>query len=273
MICFPNAKINIGLQITGKRADGFHDIESIFYPVAAKDILELLPASSSQSNSIEFSSSGIAIPGNTSDNLCVKAYQLLSKDFPSIPSVRLHLHKHIPLGAGVGGGSADGAFALKLLNDKFQLGLSSNDLLQYASELGSDCPFFMINKPCFVSGRGEKLEQVCIDLSCYKILMVHPGIHINTGWAFSKITIQQHHHSLIEAINQPINHWKDAISNDFEKPVFEEFPVIETIKETLYQNGAIYASMSGSGSSVYAIFETANNFKPNFPSSYFCEWI
>ena len=217
MICFPNAKINIGLQITEKRPDGYHNINSVFYPIGIRDILEVLPGTADQQEHINFQSSGIEIPGNLSDNLCVKAASLLLKEFPHLDKLRIHLHKIIPMGAGIGGGSADGTFMLKLINDKFKLKLDEAQLIEYASALGSDCPFFIFNKPCHASGRGEILEPIEIDLNAYKILLINPGIHINTGWAFSKIDIRSNPFPLKKAIALPITEWQECIENDFVK--------------------------------------------------------
>ena len=253
MVFFPYCKINLGLHILNKREDGFHNLETVFYPVALKDALEIIP--SPINSEIEFTSSGLTIDGNTDDNICVKAYHLLKKDFPQLSNIKMHLHKAIPMGAGLGGGSADAAFTLQLLNKKFQLNLSTPKLLNYAALLGSDCPFFIINKPCFAKGRGEILEEINLDLSTYKIVLINPGIHINTGWAFSQLTPALPQKSVATIILQPIKSWKNELKNDFEKPVFEKYPVIKEIKETLYAQGAIYAAMSGSGSTVYGIFE------------------
>jgi len=182
MVSFPNCKINLGLNIVNKRDDGYHDIETAFFPIQLKDALELV-----EKEKFEFSTSGIAIEGEPEKNLCIKAYDLLKKDFPQLPAVQMHLHKAIPMGAGLGGGSADGAFTLKLLNKKFELNLSEKQLINYSLQLGSDCPFFILNKPCFATGRGEILEQMEPDLSQYKFLIVHPPIHVSTAWAFSTI--------------------------------------------------------------------------------------
>ncbi len=249
MVQFPNCKINLGLHITSKRADGFHDIESVFYPVGLKDMLEIIV-----SNQFEFSSTGIAIPGDASNNLCIKAYQLLKKDFPDLPAVKMHLHKHIPMGAGLGGGSADGAFTLQLLNEKFRLNLSEAQLINYAAILGSDCPFFILNKPVFATGRGEFLEPIALDLSSYTFVLVHPGIHVNTKWAFEQIQPKTPAKSIQEIIQLPIEEWKHLLQNDFEAPIMQEHSEIATIKNALYADGAIHASMSGSGSSVFGIY-------------------
>jgi 4-diphosphocytidyl-2-C-methyl-D-erythritol kinase len=242
----------------------------MFYPVPFRDALELI---SSTNTDIEFTATGLAVDGNTADNLCIKAYHLLKKDYPEIPSVKIHLHKVIPLGAGLGGGSADAAFMLKLLNEKFKLNLSTDQLINYALQLGSDCPFFIINKPSFATGRGEVLEEVAIDLSAYKMVLINPGIHVNTGWAFSNITPALPVKSIKEIIQQPINTWKDELKNDFETAVFIAHPAIQEIKETLYAQGAIYAAMSGSGSTVFGIFAANTGSVSLKDSNYFIKII
>ena len=266
MIAFPNCKINLGLYILEKRADGFHNLETIFYPVTLQDGLEIIQ-STNETN--QFTTSGLQVKGAKENNICLKAYELLKKDFPQIPAIKMHLHKAIPTGAGLGGGSADGAFTLMLLNKKFSLEISEEKLIEYALALGSDCPFFIKNKACIGTGRGEKLETIDIDLSAYRIILVNPGIHINTGWAFSKISPSKKRTSLKEIIQHPIETWKDGLANDFEAPVFGEFPEVKKIKETLYANGALYASMSGSGSTVFGIFEKDATPTLDFPSNYF----
>lgn len=247
MIAFPNCKINIGLNIIRKREDGFHDLETVFYPIPFTDVLEILP-----SEKPEFIITGLQV--DTTDNLCIKAYNLLKQDFADLPSLKMHLHKAIPLGAGLGGGSSDAAFTLRLLNEKFNLGLSAEQLLNYALQLGSDVPFFMVNEPCFATGRGEILQPIKVDLTNYKLILVNPGIHISTEWAFSNITPQKPGIPVTQIISQPIETWKDLLQNDFEVPVFAECPEIENIKKDMYKKGALYASMSGTGSSVYGIF-------------------
>jgi 4-diphosphocytidyl-2-C-methyl-D-erythritol kinase len=263
MLSFPNCKINFGLNVTGKRADGYHQIETVFYPVQINDVLEIIPA-----DEFKFSTSGLHVAGSSSDNLCVKAYTLLKKDFPQLPPVNIFLHKIIPIGAGLGGGSADGAFTLKSLNEKFQLRLSTAQLIGYASLLGSDCPFFMINRPCFASGRGEILEQIKIDISAYSFVLVHPKIHIDTAWAFSQLNVSNKDSSIRQVISQQISSWKEKLKNDFELPVFNKYPELKMIKEKLYKAGSLYASMTGSGSSIFGIFEKNNipsiSFEKNF---------
>lgn len=270
MIAFPNCKINIGLYITGKRPDGYHDLQSVFYPLLIKDAIEIID--DNKSTGVNFSTTGILPHLDDANNLCVKAYQLLKKDFHQLPCIKMHLHKAIPVGAGLGGGSADAAFTLQLINKQYSLGLGTLQLQNYALQLGSDCPFFIKNKPCFVSGRGEVLEEIQLDLSAYKIALVNPGIHINTGWAFSSLENIPGKTNLKDSIAQPINEWHKNISNDFEHTIFKTYPEISAIKSQLYDIGALYASMSGSGSSVYAIFEKKAAIPFNFPGHYFCKW-
>jgi 4-diphosphocytidyl-2-C-methyl-D-erythritol kinase len=249
VILFPNCKINLGLHILQKRADGFHDLETVFYPLLLQDALEIITAEENI-----FSSSGLDIPGDTEDNLCKKAWHLLKADFPQLPSIHMHLHKQIPIGAGLGGGSADGAFTLKLLNSKYNLDIPLEKLEAYAAMLGSDCPFFIRNTACFASGRGELMEPLELDLSGYSFLLVHPGIHVNTGWAFGQIVPGRPVVPLKDIDWQDVSSWKHRLTNDFEAPVFAAYPAIEGIKEKMYKNGAIYAAMSGSGSAVVGIF-------------------
>jgi len=268
LIVFPNCKINLGLHILGKRTDGYHNIETVFYPLPFFDVLEVIQSSNTD-QLYELFLSGNTIEGEPENNLCVKAYFLLKKDFPQLPAVKIYLHKVIPSGAGLGGGSANGAFMLMLLNRKFNLNISEQQLLQYALSLGSDCPFFIINKPCFAQQRGEFLTPLKIDLSAYKIVLINPGIHVNTGWAFTQVTLSNPN-NINTAIVKPVNEWKACLTNDFELPVFEKYPEIKNIKNALYLSGALYASMSGSGSTVFGIFpkQTVINTEI-FPSHYF----
>ncbi|HEY5968530.1 MAG TPA: 4-(cytidine 5'-diphospho)-2-C-methyl-D-erythritol kinase [Chitinophagaceae bacterium] len=268
MVSFPNCKINLGLNIVNKREDGYHDIETIFFPLRLKDALEVI-----EKEKFEFSTSGSPIKGEPEKNLCFKAYNLLKKDFPQLPAVQMHLLKAIPMGAGLGGGSADGAFTLKLLNKKFDLSLSEKQLTNYSLQLGSDCPFFIINKPCFATGRGETLERSNLDLSEYKFLIVQPPIHISTAWAFSAIKPSKPVKSIKQIIHQSTSTWKAELINDFELPVFEKYPEIKNIKDKLYDAGAIYASMSGSGSAVYGIFKKENAISISFPDNYFVKTL
>lgn len=263
MVSFPNCKINLGLNITSKRADGYHNLETVFYPIELKDVLEVI-----QSTTFSFACTGLPVEDATSNNLCVKAYQLLKKDFPGLPPVAIHLHKAIPMGAGLGGGSADGAFMLTLLNKKFRLGITEEKLTAYALLLGSDCPFFIINKTCFATGRGEKLKPITIDLSAYTIVIINPGIHISTKEAFATLTPTEPAVSIKEIIKQPITAWKDLLKNDFETTILPRYAAIAEIKQTLYRQGALYASMTGTGSTVYGIFKKGTTIKLNLPEEY-----
>jgi 4-diphosphocytidyl-2-C-methyl-D-erythritol kinase len=276
MLVFPNCKINLGLHILNKREDGYHNLETIFYPVQLKDALEII-RKEDDGQTISFQGSGLAIAGDEQNNLCIKAYNLLKQEFPSLPPVQMHLHKAIPMGAGLGGGSADGAFTLKLLNEKFQLGLNTQQLIDYALQLGSDCPFFIINKPCYATGRGELLEPVELDLSDYQFLIVNPGIHVNTGWAFGQLQSQSSGGSerpnLRKIIQQPISTWKDQLKNDFEEVVSNQHKEIATIKQQMYDAGAVYASMTGSGSTVFGVFEKNNEINIDFSKEYLVKII
>ena len=254
MIVFPNAKINLGLHVLEKRADGFHNIETVFYPVDLSDILEIIP---SDKRDTSFTSTGLKIEGEIRDNLCLKAFRLLSSTF-SLPPVKIHLHKVIPMGSGLGGGSSDGAFTIKLLNDLFLLGLSETEMIAFAGKLGSDCAFFIRNKPVYAHGRGDLFEMADVDLSSFRIKIISPAIHVSTSEAYrmvdNEMTGARTSGKLTEIIKKPVGKWKGLLMNDFEKPVFREHPDIERIKEKLYLDGALYASMTGSGSSVFGIF-------------------
>lgn len=265
MISFPNCKINIGLYITGKRPDGFHNLESVFYPVPFTDALEIIP---SQNNKpFSFQSEGIKVTDNADDNLCVKAYKLIQKEY-ELPAVEMFLLKKLPSGAGLGGGSADASFTLKMLNELFDLNISEDNLENYAAQLGSDCPFFIKNKAAFVTGRGEFLEKLDLSLKDYHITIIHPGIHISTKEAFANITPHEPEISLKEQIQKPVIAWKDFISNDFEKYAFSTYSELKEIKDKLYASGALYASMSGSGSAVYAISEKKLEIKNQMAENY-----
>lgn len=253
MLAFPNAKINLGLNITEKRPDGYHNLETIFYPIPIEDALEV-NISDSKDHKYHLNQMGLEIAGKIEDNLVVKAYKLLDKDF-NLPPVDIHLFKRIPSGAGLGGGSANAAFMLKLLNEIFNLGMTNEALEKYASELGADCPFFINNKPVYAEGIGNIFSPIQLSLAKYKILLVKPDIFVSTRDAFARIKPHSPSLSLKEIVQLPIKEWKDLMVNDFEKSVFVQFPKIKEIKEELYNQGAIYASMSGSGSSVYGLFE------------------
>ena len=262
MISFPNGKINLGLQILRQRPDGYHDLSTVFYPLPVTDILEILPSPTQT-----FSAYGLPIPGDPSTNLCEKAYRLLKADFPDLPPIQIHLYKNIPIGAGLGGGSANGAFTLMALNTQFRLNLDTPRLLGYAARLGSDCPFFILNKPCLGSGRGEQLDPLPLDLSAYRFILVNPAVHISTARAFAGCQPREDRMPLRDIIQQPITTWRDQLTNDFETSFFQLHPQLGEIKETLYAHGALYASLTGSGSSFYGIFPKTNT-PATLPLSY-----
>lgn len=272
MILFPNCKINLGLWILRKRDDGFHDLETVFFPIPLQDALEVIHHPAPVTD-IEFTGTGLKVDGNLSDNICIKAYHLLKADFPQLPPVKMHLHKTIPLGAGLGGGSADGAFTLLLLNKKFNLGISEEELIRYALQLGSDCPFFIKNKPVYATGRGEQMETVALDLSAYKFVLINPGIHVSTGWAFSHITPSQDRPSIKEIVQLPVEEWQGKLTNDFEEPVTKKYPEIGNIRTALLQQGAAYAAMTGSGSTMYGIFPKTAEPSFSFPPHYFVKIV
>lgn len=254
MILFPNAKINIGLFVTEKRADGFHNLETIFYPVTnLADILEIKLAEG-PNGTVNFKNSGLVIDCPEDKNLVIKAYRLLEKEF-ALPAINVHLHKIIPFGAGLGGGSADAAFMLVGLNSMFNLGLSEDSLEQYAAQLGSDCAFFIKNKPAFAHGRGELLEPININLDDYQILVEKPNVAVSTKEAYAGITPTPAPFNLREINSLPIEEWRHYIVNDFEKHILEAHPEIAEYKELMYKKGAVYACMSGSGSAVFGLFK------------------
>lgn len=268
MIIFPNAKINIGLNIVEKRDDGFHNIETLMYPVLITDRLEIKKTPGHSNGNITFTSSGINIDGNTQDNLICKAYNLLHSDF-NLPSVTMHLHKQIPIGAGLGGGSADAAFALKGINNMFGLMLSYDELERYAAQLGSDCAFFIKNKPSFATQRGEKLQIIPINLANYFIAIVIPNTSVSTKEAYANICPQKPENSLKKLLTQAVNKWQENIKNDFEETVFKQKSEIATIKENMIKAGAIYSSMSGSGAAVFGLFSSKPNLKFMIKKNYF----
>jgi 4-diphosphocytidyl-2-C-methyl-D-erythritol kinase len=250
MIIFPNAKINIGLNIIERRPDGYHNLETIFYPVKINDALEVIEA-----GKLSFESSGLEIPGNLDDNLCVKGYHLLKKEH-DIPPVKIHLHKNIPIGAGLGGGSADAAYFIRLMNEKFGLGITIDEQLNYARQLGADCAFFIENKPVFAFDKGDEFEPIKLDLSAYQIMLVMPPVQISTAEAYRGVKPAPLKDSLYDLIYTPIAAWRKNIKNDFETNIFQNNVEIRGVKAALYEAGAIYASMSGSGASVFGIFDS-----------------
>ncbi|GAB2547071.1 4-(cytidine 5'-diphospho)-2-C-methyl-D-erythritol kinase [Rufibacter soli] len=263
MIQFPNAKINLGLQLVEKRPDGFHNLVSCFYPVQWTDALEILPAVGEST----FTLSGLPVPGEPMANLCWKAYQLLQKDF-GLPPIQMHLHKVIPMGAGLGGGSSDASCTLKLLNSLFDLGLSSEQLESYARQLGSDCAFFVQNKPVLAVEKGDVFEPISVDLSGWHIVLVYPNLAISTAEAYAGVLPRFPENSLKTLLAKDLSTWKDTVVNDFEASLFPKYPLLPEIKQQLYGMGAEYASMSGSGSTMYGLFKTAPAQPLPFPREY-----
>jgi len=259
MVVFPNAKINIGLNIVKKLTHGYHAIESCFYPIPLTDALDII-----ESNTLSFTSSGIEIPGNETDNLCLKAYRLV-KENHSIPAVAIHLHKNIPIGAGLGGGSSDGAFMIKLLNDKFGLQMAVEEMVALAENLGSDCPFFIKNEVVFVEGTGNKFSTIDFSLKGKVLVLVMPKIHVSTAQAYSGVIPTTPNADLkhdLETLG--LSQFQSVVKNDFEQSVFRQFPALVDVKVGLIKAGAVFVSMSGSGSAVYGIFDS----KPTFASSH-----
>ncbi len=255
MIIFPNAKINLGLNITEKRSDGYHNLETVFYPVPWEDALEVtISKPNNNGKKYTLHLSGRKIDDSTGDNLVVKAYKLLDSLF-DLPAVDIYLYKNIPSGAGLGGGSSDAASMFIVLNKLFDLQLSSAQLEDYAGTLGADCPFFINNKPVFAQGTGNVFTPVSLSLQDYQIIIIKPDVFVSTRDAFAQITPRKPIRQITDIISHPVTDWKDYLINDFEESVFSKYPEIRDIKNMLYHKGAIYASMSGSGSSVFGIFE------------------
>jgi 4-diphosphocytidyl-2-C-methyl-D-erythritol kinase len=254
MIAYPHAKINLGLNVVSKRDDGYHNVETVFYPVQWCDILEILPGPK-HSKGIEVHLSGIPVAGKHADNLCVKAYELLRRHYP-VRAVKLYLHKQIPMGAGLGGGSADAAFFVKKMNELFSLGISNEAMRALVMQLGADCAFFIDGTPVYAGERGDKFTPIDFSLKGYHVVIVYPGVHVATATAFANITPATPEFNCMDIVTKhPVANWKNLLSNDFERTVFKAHPEIAAVKDKLYASGALYASMTGSGSAVYGLFE------------------
>src|SRR5512145_525842 len=265
MLFLPNSKINIGHNNICKRPNGYNYIETVFCPIELSDVLEFVAAPEAPSGNVIFTASGIPVDGSPENNLCVKAYHLLAQEF-ELPALTVHLHKIIPMGAGLGGGSSDGAFMLKMLNENFQLEMSEDQLCDYASKLGSDCAFFIKNRPLYGYERGNRFRELSAFPPNMHIVLVNPGIHVGTAEAYAGVSPAKPAKSVEELVQLPVEEWKDQLVNDFEKSVFRKHPGIETIKDKLYDTGAAYASMTGSGSTVYGLYkETAPDLEAVFP--------
>ena len=256
MLTFPNAKINLGLNVVEKRPDGYHNLETVFYPVPITDALEVFPMDKDFPSAFDcdLKVTNISIDGDEQKNLVVKAYNLLKQDFPTLPRIHIHLYKGIPTQAGMGGGSSDCGFMITLLNRQFQLGLSDEQMIDYAARLGADCAFFVLNKPCYAEDIGEKLQPVALDLKGWYLAVVRPAIPVPTREAFSLIVPQYPSKNCRDIVMQPVETWRQELTNDFEKSVFALHPEIGAIKDRLYDKGAVYAAMSGSGSSLFGLF-------------------
>lgn len=270
MIYYPNAKINIGLNVVAKRPDGYHDLETVFYPINLQDAIEM--------NVIEddvpmcgyrLKVTGNTLGGTPEDNLVIKAYKLLKSDY-DIPDLSFNVFKHIPTGAGLGGGSADAAFTIKAINDKFRLGLTDSDMEKYASILGADCPFFIKNRPVMATGIGNVFHPIKLSLKGMHLLLIKPDVYVSTADAYRNVTPKRPMQSLPELLQQPIDTWKDTVKNDFEDSVFCKYPEIAAIKDKMYDMGALYAAMSGSGSSVFGFFKEPVAYVDETFAGYFC---
>ncbi len=266
MISFPNGRITLGLYVKARRVDGFHDIETVMLPVSIRDALEFVPAADGQTT---VTTTGIPIPGNLSNNLVWQAYYLMQKELDAhkgansvaLPPLHIHLRKEIPPGSGLAGGSSDGACMLHMLNKYFNLKISPSRLDAMAAELGSDCPFFLYNNTMLVTGRGEKLEPISTsDLSGYIIMIIIPPIHISTWKAYKMINPYGKRTPLRQILNLPVSRWQNHLTNDFEEVIFREHPHLEEIKSRLLDHGAVYASLSGSGSAIFGLFNDSKVF-------------
>lgn len=253
MITFPNAKINLGLNIVRKRQDGYHDLETVFYPIPVEDVLEVRPQQNTTQEDCVLHLSGLQVDGSDSDNLVVKTYRLLAHEY-KLPPVEICLFKRIPFGAGLGGGSSDAAFMLSMLSDLFELKLSVEELECFAARLGADCAFFIQNRPVFATGVGNVFTPISLSLKGYQLYLIKPNIFVSTRDAFSLVKPCEPEVSLLDTIQRPVADWRNCMCNDFEQSVFARFPEIGRLKSQLYECGAVYASMSGSGSSVFGLF-------------------
>ena len=271
MITFPIAKINLGLNVVEKRPDGYHNLQTVFYPVPIQDVLEVqvMDEAFPSSYDCDLKVTNINIDGDEQRNLVVRAYQLLKKDFPTLPRIHTHLWKGIPTQAGMGGGSSDCAYMMLLLNRQFHLGLTNEQLISYAAQLGADCAFFILSKPCYAEGIGEKLQPIEVSLSGYYIAVVRPDIPVSTKEAFSLIHPHYPAQNCRETVMKPVETWRETLVNDFEESVFALHPEIGAIKEQLYDMGATYAAMTGSGSALFGLFrEQPDSLSQTFPDMF-----
>lgn len=266
MIIFPIAKVNLGLNVVERRPDGYHNLQTVFYPVGIQDALEIFPMAEDFPSEVDcdIKVSNIPIEGDEQRNLVVRAYQLLKQDFPNLPRLHVHLYKGIPTQAGMGGGSSDASAMLRLLNTSFQLNLSDEKLISYASKLGADCAIFILNRTAYAEGIGEKLYPMNIDLSGWYMAVVRPDIPVPTKEAFARIKPHFPQKCCRDIVMQPVETWKEELVNDFEESVFAIHPELAAIKERLYQLGATYAAMSGSGSALFGLFRQPIDLRSSF---------
>lgn len=270
MITFPIAKINLGLNVVERRPDGYHNLETVFFPVQLKDALEVqvMDEAFPSPYDCDLKVTNIDIEGDEQRNLVVRAYNLLKQDFPQMPRVHAHLYKAIPTQAGMGGGSSDCAAMLLLLNDMFSLGLTQQQLIDYAAKLGADCPIFILNRPAYAEGIGERLQTIDLSLKGYFLAVVRPNIPVPTKEAFSRIVPHKPAKNCLEVVRQPIETWREELVNDFEESVFALHPEIGAVKQRLYKLGAAYAAMSGSGSALFGIFKEKPTLESEFEGMY-----
>lgn len=252
MITHPNCKINIGLHVTSRRPDGYHELETVFYPIMLCDTLSIDLA-----DDFRFSQDGIVVDCPDEENICVKAYRMMRLEYPQIGDVHIHLDKKIPFGAGLGGGSSDAAHVITMVNEVFNLGLDTDTMCRLAKRIGADCPFFIQNRPCYASGIGDQLKPIVCQspIRNYKIVLLKPPVSVSTADAYRGVKPHPSTIDLREALKEPIESWRDLIVNDFEATVFPKYPIIGDLKGQLYDKGAVYASMSGSGSALYGFFK------------------
>lgn len=270
MISFPIAKVNLGLNVVARRPDGYHNLQTVFYPVPIKDVLEIYPMAEDFPSEVDcdIKVTNIHVEGDEQRNLVVRAYNLLKQDFPALPRLHAHLYKGIPTQAGMGGGSSDASAMLLLLDEQFNLGLTEQQLIDYAAKLGADCPFFIMNRPAYAEGIGERLTPIDLSLKGWYMAVVRPDIPVPTKEAFARITPQMPQKCCKEIVMQPIETWKDELVNDFEQSVFAVHPELADIKVQLYQLGAVYAAMSGSGSALFGLFKEPVDIEKSFPDMF-----
>lgn len=267
MLLLPNCKINLGLQVVRKRPDGYHDLQTVFYPIPLRDNLELRELRNSDAP-YALQLAGQTIGGNPDDNLIIKVYRQLKEEF-DLPALDIYLYKHIPLGAGLGGGSSDAAFMMKGLNEVFELGLSDYEMERRLAGLGADCAFFVQNVPAYATGIGDELTPIPLSLKGMYIVLVKPDVFVSTREAYAGVTPKEPEHDLLKALRRPVTEWRDRVVNDFEPSVFAAHPELAAVKQTLYDMGADYAAMSGSGSTLFGLFsrpvpEARKVFKEHF---------